>query len=167
MSENQERRISDELLRSIGLVAFYWSVLEAHLEFLILKLQDIPFQTGLVLTSHLGFRARCYLLHTAVNDDPALSDSASKELKQLIVRTEAAYPKRNQVVHSVWTPTDDPLVARYRGIRARGRLKLIDEPMHVNEIENIAEEIHSIGGDFLLFQYRYGLLPKDGPDDSP
>ena len=86
-------------------------------------------------------------------------ESEAKALLGLLKRINATYPKRNLVVHSVWTPTDDPNIGRIQGVRVRGRLRVIDEPMSVNQLAEIAEEIRKVGSDMAAFMGRHNLTP--------
>lgn len=151
--------LSDPILRNIGLVAALWSALEAQLEISILRLQDIKLETGMVLSSTIGFRSRIGLLRTFANEGGVKPENEAKALLDLLKRMEAAYLNRNLVVHAFWTPTDDPNVGNIKGVRATARLRVINEPMTVDGLAKIADEIHHIGADMLAFMERQRLVP--------
>ncbi len=152
--------LSDPILRNMGLVTARWGVLEAHLEFLILRFQEIDLNTGLLLTANLSFRAKADLLLTFAAEKGFADDENSK-LKTLVREAERLYGKRNMVAHSAWFPTDNPLVAKVRGIRTRGKLVVTDDEISANDLQAIADEIHALGADLLDFMDRNGIRPED------
>lgn len=154
--------ISDPILRNIGLIAALWSALEVQLEFAILRHQEIDLSTGMLLTTNLGFQSKIYLLTTFANEGGIQPESEAKALLKLLSRIHAAYADRNLVVHSVWTATDDANIARCRGIRTRGKLRLLDEPMSVDRLAEIADVTRQIGADLTDFMERHNLTPENG-----
>ncbi len=129
------------------------------LEFAILRHQEIELSTGMVLSANLGFQSKLYLLTTFANEGGFEPESECRALLKIIGRIQEAYGKRNLVVHSVWVPTDDPNIGRCKGVRARGRLRVIDEPISVDRLTEIAEEIRQIGADMTIFMERHNLTP--------
>ena len=74
----QPAHLSDPILRNMGLVTASWGVLEAQLEFLILRHQEIDINTGLLLTANLSFRAKADLLLTFAAAKAFADDENSK-----------------------------------------------------------------------------------------
>ena len=149
--------VSDPILRNIGLIVVLWSVLETQLEIAILRHQEIDLGTGMVLSANLNFQSKLFLLTTFANEGGFKPESEAKALLKLLGRIQNAYGERNLIAHSFWTPTDDPNVARIRGVRARGKLRVIDEPMSVDRLAEIAETIRQIGADMIDFMERHDL----------
>ena len=100
-----------------------------------------------------------YLLRTFANEGGFKPESEAKTLLKILTRIEAAYGDRNMAVHSVWTPTHDPNVARIKGVRVRSRLRVIDEPISADRLAEIAESIQQIGADMIDFMERHNLTP--------
>ncbi len=130
------------------------------LEFAILEHQKINLSTGMVLSANLGLQAKLYLLTTFANEGGFEPESEGKAFLKIIGRIQAAYGQRNFVVHSLWAVTDDPNTARCQGVRVRGRLRLIDEPISVDGLGEIAEEILEVGADMSDFMHRHNLTPE-------
>ena len=148
--------LSDPILRNMGLVTASWGVLEAHLEFLILKHQDIALNTGLLLTANLSFRAKADLLLTFAAEK-AFADDENSKLKTLVREAERLYGKRNMVAHCAWLSTDNQSVAKVMGVRTRGKLVVSDDEVSVSELQLIADNIHALGADLLDFMERNGI----------
>ena len=157
--------LSDPILRNMGLITASWGVLEAHLEFIILGHQEINLNTGLLLTANLSFRAKADLLLTFAAEK-AFADDQNSKLKTLVREAERLYGRRNMVAHCAWFATDDPLVAKARGVRTRGKLVVTDEDVSVDELQLIASDIHALGADLLDFMERNGIRLEDSLNDS-
>ena len=157
--------LSDPILRNMGLVTASWGVLEAHLELLILRHQEINLSTGLLLTANLSFRAKADLLLTFAAEK-AFADDQNIKLKTLVRKAERLYGKRNMVGHCAWFRTDNPLVAKVRGVRTRGKLVVTDEEVSVNELQLIADDIHALGAALLDFMEYNGIRLEDSLNDS-
>lgn len=154
--------LSEPILKHMGLVIAYWGVLEAQIEFFILRNQKIPSSTGLLLTTNLSYRAKADLLMTFAKSDRDLPESEKTALKDIVVEADRLYGKRNRVTHSSWHPTADPLVARVRGIRARGKLVITDKDIHIDKLRQDAVDIRELGRVMLDFMKRNGIRPEDG-----
>ena len=154
--------IAEPILTRIGLIASSWSALEAQLEFAILRHQEIDLGTGMLLTANLGYRSKVDLLTTFANEGGITPETEAKALLRLLGRANVAYGERNLVVHSVWSATDNPLIGRIQGVRTKGKLRVLDEPMSVNRLNDIAEEIVQVGGDIFDFMKRHNLSPENG-----
>ena len=160
--------LSHEFLAQIGLIAAQWSAIEVAMELAILKIQEIDLSTGLVLTSEIGFRQRYNLLMTFANEPGGIEPKTEADtLKRILKRIWNAYPKRNAAVHPLWVATDDPLIAKRMGIRAKGRLRVISESVSLDDLIKDAEEIRQIGGYLSAFMERNGLTPKGGIENVP
>ena len=70
------------------------------------------------------------------------------------------------VAHCAWFATDDPLVAKVRGVRTRGKLVVTDEEVSVDKLQLIANDIHALGADLLDFMERNGIRLEDSLNDS-
>ena len=153
--------LSPPILQNIGLIAALWSALESQLEIAILRQQEIDLPTGMVLSANLGFQSKLYLLRTFANEGGVEPVSEAKELLNLIQRIQRAYRDRNLIVHSVWAATEDPNIARCKGLRVRGKLRIIDEPISVDRLADIANMIRQIGADLTAFMERHNLTPEN------
>lgn len=160
MASDNDPHLSDPILRNMGLVTALWGILETHLEFFILTHQEIKLSTGLLLTANLSFRAKADLLKTFATEK-AFSGDENNKLKTLVRQAEGLYGKRNMVAHCAWLPTDDPLVAKVRGVRTRGKLVVRDDEVSVDDLQAIANDIHRLGVAFLAFMARNGIRPED------
>lgn len=159
--------LGSRVLQHIGLITAYWSALEAQMEFAILRTQEINPSEGLIITSHLSFRAKKDLLMTFANGGAYEPEAEAAELKRLLGDIQNAYGLRNNVAHHVWSATGHPHVARRQSIKARGTLQIIDEEVHLSQLAQDAEMIRALGERLLQFMERHGLAPKDGTDDAP
>ena len=61
--------------------------------------------------------------------------------------------------------TDDPLVAKRMSVRAKGRLRVVSEPVSIKDLAKDAEEIRQIGRDLSAFMERKGLTPEGGMEN--
>ena len=155
--------LSWEFLAQIGLITALWSAIEAAMQIAILRIQEIDLPTGMVVTSELGFRQRYNLLMTLANEPGGIEpETDALALKSILKRIWNAYPKRNAAVHPLWVATDDPLVAKRMGVRAKGRLRVISEPVNIKDLAKDAEEIRQIGSDLSAFMERKGLTAEGG-----
>jgi hypothetical protein len=151
--------LSDEFLREIGLVTAYWSALEAQMEIAILLHQKIDLSVGLVVTSSLGGLAKLNLLDTFNNEGAFEPLSTKEDVKKLLKRINSASARRNEVAHHVWVATDDPKVAIRKSVRAKGKLNVVNERVHIGQLQTIAEQIRQTGEDFTAFMELQGLRP--------
>lgn len=77
---SQDKYIAEEVYTEIGKIAVLWSKLEVLLEYLILDIQCIPHETGLVITSELSYRGKYNLIQTFFNDEFDRKKSRSQSL---------------------------------------------------------------------------------------
>ena len=158
--------LSDEFLREIGLITAYWSALEAQMEVAILLHQKIDLSVGLVVTSSLGGLAKWNLLETFNNEGAFEPLSTKEEVKKLLRRINNAHARRNEVAHHVWVATDNPKVAVRQSVRARGQLNVINERVHIGQLQTIAEQIRQTGEDLSTFMDLQGLRVEDSTEDA-
>ena len=159
--------IGDRILRNIGLITASWSILETQMEFAILRAQEINLSEGLIVTSHLSFRAKYDLLMTFANSGDLASEEDTAQFKNLLGRILAAYGIRNAAAHHAWFGSPDPDVATRKSIKAKGKLQVIDETVHVNQLKEDVETIRTLGAELLEFMQNHGLAPEDSPENSP
>ena len=163
---NDDLPFSREFLTQIGLITTLWSGIEAAMEIAILEIQEIKLSTGLVVTSELSFRQRHNLLMTFANEPGGIEpETDALALKGILKRIQNAYPKRNAAVHPLWVATDDPLVAKRMSVRAKGRLRVVSEPVSIKDLAKDAEEIRQIGSDLSAFMERKGLTAEGGMEN--
>ncbi len=168
MTDQDEWPLPSAFLECIGTIAVLWSAIEIQMEVALLRIQEINLSTGMVVSSELGFRSKCNLLLTAANEQGGIkSEAEAKALKNILKRIQDAYPKRNNAVHPLWIRTEDPNVATRKGIRAKGRLRVVDEPVKLEDLATDAREIAQIGFDLTAFMIRNKLAPKDGLENVP
>jgi hypothetical protein len=136
--------ISDAFLREIGLITAYWSALETQIEFLILHMHGIG-KIGRVLTAKIDARAKIDLLRVINQGGGFGPDKTS--VSRLIERIKQAHDRRNEVVHNVWFPTFDPLIAERTAIRAAGELKIVSQPVWLRDLKAISRSIRKVGLD--------------------
>jgi hypothetical protein len=147
----KQKLLPKEHFAAIGAIAVHWSIVELHMELMILGLYEIDMGRGLVLTNNLSFHSRMSLLRILANDGtPALmSKKHSDELKALLNRAETAFNERNTIVHGVWSPTEKPGVVRRMAIRARGKkLQTVQEDYSAVDLRAIDDRVQSIIDDF-------------------
>lgn len=160
---NNTDRLSDPILRNMGLIIVIWSAFEIQMEFCILWHQKISLKTGLLLTTNLNYNAKAKLLQTFASEKSFSPESENALLKQLLRRAEPLYGKRNLIAHSSWTPTDDPLVANVMAIRTRGKLQLVNKEMSVSDLADTYEQIRKLGLEMNDFMERHNIIPEDSP----
>lgn len=158
--------LGDKILRNIGLVTTSCSALEALMEFAILRQQEMDLSSGMVVTANLGFWSRWNLLMTFANEGAFKPEDECIALKRILNDIKDAYGLRNGVVHPVWSATNSPDIANRKTIRVKGRLKVVDEPLSVDEIQAIADQILSAGAALLAFMEKHGLTPEDSDEDT-
>lgn len=158
--------LDDRFLRLIGLITCYWSAIEAQMEFAILLHQKIDPSVGMVITAEMGGRAKWDLLVMFNNEGAFEPKSSKKDVEKLLRRVKRAYTKRNEVAHQVWVPTENPNIMKRKGVRTKGRLRVIDQRVHISQLERTAEFIHSVGLCFSRFMEHQGLRMKNGPKNA-
>ena len=163
---DQPPRLTHEFFYYIGLIVAHWTAIEVHLEFVILETQEIPTGAGLPLTSSLGTRAKMDLFETIINWKNDRADPKDTELTQIVADIKSAYAKRNNVAHHLWSPTTDPKVGRRRTIRARGRLKEVEELVSIDSLDSDAEFIHGVG-QRLTDMHKAKRFHSEHSDDDP
>ena len=68
----------------LGMFILAWSVLEAHLEFLIARQLGLSPLDGSLVTAGLQFKARATLLKGLLHRDPVKNDKAITELNAIM-----------------------------------------------------------------------------------
>lgn len=152
--------LSDQFLREIGLITAYWSALEIQLELAILEYQEIDPSVGLVITSHLGGSAKIELLRTFNYEGAFEPKSTKKDVNLLFDSVLEAYKRRNEVAHHLWVATEDPEVAKRKSVEARGKLRVIDERVHISDLRSIAKKIRDVGDKMTEFMVLQDLAPN-------
>lgn len=150
MSEKQKLLPKDHFA-AIGAIAVHWSLVELHMEIMILGLYEIDQGRGLVLTNNLSFPARMSLLRILANEGvPAImTKEQSEELQALLKRVDDGYNDRNTIVHGLWKPTDKPGIVRRMAVRARGKkLLTVAEDYSAADIRAIDDRLQAIIDDF-------------------
>lgn len=128
------------------------------MELAILGLYEIDSRRGLPITANVGFQSRLALLRILATQGAIKDQEDAKACTKILNRIEAAYPLRNAAAHSLWEPTKVPQVARRLSIRAKGRrLRCVNEPVTVAELEETATMLLDLHVDFAELMKRLGL----------
>lgn len=157
--------VPDRFFYNIGLIAAKWAAIEADIEFTLLAMLNVRPETGLIITSRLATRAKTDLIRLVLNHEAMLSPPRNDAAFAILNRIEAAYIKRNEAVHQVWSGTSDPLVANRATIQAKQKLKYGRTPVHIEHLEQVADELTAIGHDLRTLSMKYDAAAQNNAEN--
>jgi hypothetical protein len=152
--------ISDDHLKSIGLVATSWGLLETAINFSIWTVLGVTELQGRAITSNMSASQRINSLESIAS--ARLGDASHlNELKTIVRRIRDAQAKRNRLVHAEWGTSDnywnppDPRTATASDSRVkRGMLVLGKETYTADAIQEIGYEISNVCSELKVFIFN-------------
>ena len=147
--------LPDWYLREIGRVAVEWSKVEAALETIIWAFLFIDFEQtsawhrepeGRAVTTHINLLLRVDMMlslksaaaaATLFNTIPVFD-----ELDGIAKEVRALYPRRNKVVHSIWSPVGTMVLRQ--SYRARGDVSPLYDVMTLEDVKTVADEAEAL-----------------------
>jgi hypothetical protein len=161
--EFDPRKLPDEILAAIGLIATCSAQNESVVEAGISACLDIDFEFGAAITTHMNAPQRDNVLRAVAEIKMDNLDDLD-ELDRLLDQINAASAKRNTYVHRGWCqhPTNRKVYTVKTS--ARGRVETDLVAMDLKEIRTDAQFIYQAGMDLQTFLIERDLFPKTPPE---
>ncbi len=161
-NNSTENYIAEEVYAEIGKIAVIWSKIETNMEFLILDIQEIAHESGLVITSELSYRPKHNLLQTFINDSLDKKNPKHIEAFELLKDIDKANTIRNKALHHIWGATSDPLKTTRMTIRAKGKLDSSIITIDYEELINTTDYLLDVGKKLAAFRESDWLRKNSG-----
>lgn len=160
--EFDPRRLPDDILAAIGLIATCSAQTESVVEAGISACLDIDFEFGAAVTTHMNAPQRDNVLRAVAEIKIDNLDDLD-ELDRLLDQINVAYAKRNAYVHRGWCqhPTNGKVFTVKTSARGRVETDLVG--MNLADIRRDAQFIYQAGMDLQTFLIERGLFPKQPP----
>jgi hypothetical protein len=136
--------LSDKHLQAIGEVAVRWAELEQNIKEIVSDLANMRHSSALAVTAHINESSLVNIARSLVDllvagPEPQLAQDIEDHLNYVIGQV---YPKRNDMVHSVFGYCPDGKT-EILPVRARGKLKFGPrKAFSADDIFSIAKEIY-------------------------
>lgn len=156
------RNLPSELLNAIGLAVASFAQTEKILEMAIAGCLGVDAEYGGAVTTHMPSPLRFSVLKSVAEiriDDLDVLDELDKQLQEL----EAAFNKRNDLMHNQWARDPDSNNIFIVKEKARTRYEMESLPMTIDGVEGDALFIYQAGMNFMSFLMKKGLLPSFPP----
>lgn len=152
--------ISDDHMKSLGMVATSWALLETAINFAIWTILEISELEGRAITSNMSASQRINSLEQ-IAGSKLNAPSHLAELKSIIRRIGDAQAKRNKLLHAEWGTRDnywnppEPRTATASSGRVRkGMLVLGEETYTAEDIREIGQEISNVCSELKVFVFN-------------
>ena len=136
--------LPEEYLTMIGRVCFQWNTLEEIVDLVLRKLLgfDMDDMKPRMLTAHMTWPLKMDVLGSLIDfyrpDNPHLA--GFDRVKPMLARAQSA---RNKVIHAAWHYQDGQVYLLRA--TARGKLKTNIDPITLDDVANIADDIGRAG----------------------
>jgi hypothetical protein len=137
--------LPDEYLIAIGRVSYIWGVLESSMDFPLAKLSGLDRDDDprpAIMVTHMSWPQRMDTLETFVSLLSSEYEYLQRfsEVKPILKKAQEG---RNRIVHARWGRQDSSITIAK--MTARGKLKVSIEPISVQEIDSIFNDIGIAG----------------------
>ena len=160
------RNLPDELLAAIGLATASSAQTESIIQAAIGGCLGVDFEYTGALTAHMTAPLRDSILRSIaeirIDDLDALD-----ELDEILDEVNAAFTKRNAIVHHQWCRDPDTHECFTVKETARARYEMDLIPMTVNQVKADASLIYNAGMRLMSFLMQRDLLPAFPPEPRP
>ena len=144
--------VTDDQAAAIGRVAVNWSLVEAHVSFIIHDLLDLPSSPSHAVTAELGMVHRIYLAETLIG----LTGNVTwiGEWAKIGKVMDKLRNQRNDVIHAEWRSFGPEDLEGIR-IKARGRVSITLSRTPIAQLQKLAKDIAVL--EDRLARYAYTL----------
>jgi len=168
---SERAALTDQQLRSIGLVVSEWAKAEQTLFLAMTAVFGGPpgeqmgdsHSLAMLLGSGMDSRTMIGLLKGIVRE--AFPDDAD-EFDKLADDLAQEGKRRNAIAHGVWRKGKRPNSIRTMSIRSVGQIKLDEHEYTAAEMDRLAERTKAARGELVKFLLRHGYMRTSLPDKS-
>jgi hypothetical protein len=153
------RNLPQDLLAAIGLMTTSAAQTEWFVESAIAGCLGLSVEYGAAVTTHMNMPLRLNVLKSAA-EIRIVDLEVMKELEELLGRIDAAFRKRNDVVHHTWLRDPDTGKVGRVWKKARERVELEVIPMSADQVRRDARFVYQAGIDLFEFLGKHDLMPR-------
>ena len=139
--------LNDNFLQALGRITVNIQTLETVLSFITWSLIGPDQKVGMIITSQMSFKRLCNLLG-ALFRHKVQSPERVEELNDLLRRAATVEQRRNTVIHSTWSTSDEaglPEASRFKITASRKKgLNIQSEGATLDDLNEIADEMREV-----------------------
>ena len=149
MADPKMPAFDKELVQQLGRVVLAHGQLTTVLQVILMALVDVDQRVGWVVASHLGsFSSLADCIHALYITRNTAEDAHYAQLANLLARGEEVTRRRNKIIHSGWSLSEEGIAGRVRAPRMKKGWTLdVADNVQPSEVRALVTEINAVSSE--------------------